>query len=216
MSAQRQLAIVSTVDALVAELRPRILEGELPGGTRLREQDLSDEYRVARHTIRSALRRLESEGLVAIEPNRGARVASLGAVALRDLADLRIAFEVESARIALERGDGLLPDDVHELAEQLARVCERRRPPWAAIVDAHDRLHTSIVDAAASPRLAAAYHALAAELRLVIVQLRPAWTLERMADDHLKLVRDLERKGADVLRPHIRESTAALIAQAGG
>ena len=214
MSAQRRLEVVSTVDALVAALRPQILEGDLPGGSRLREQDLSDDYGVARHTIRAALRQLAGEGLVVIEPNRGARVAALGPRELRELADLRIALEVESARIALERGDGLLPDLVHERAEQLARVCERKRPAWAAVVEAHDALHTSIVDAAQSPRLEAAYRALAGELRLVIVQLRPAWTLERMADDHLMLVRDLERKGAEVLRPHIRESTEALVAQA--
>jgi DNA-binding GntR family transcriptional regulator len=216
MSAQRRLETVSAVDALVAALRPQILEGELPGGTRLREQNLSDDYGVARHTIRAALRQLAAEGLVTIEPNRGASVASLGPEQLLDLADLRIALEVESARLALERGDGLLPDDVHERAEQLARVCERRRPRWAAVVDAHDALHSSIVDAAQSPRLDAAYRALAGELRLVIVQLRPAWTLARMASDHLALVRDLERKGADVLRPHIHESTEALVALASG
>jgi DNA-binding GntR family transcriptional regulator len=216
MSAPRPLEVVSTVDALVAALRPQILEGDLPGGTRLREQDLSDDYRVARHTIRAALRRLAAEGLVVIEPNRGASVASLGPDELRGLADLRIALEVESARIALERGEGLLPDVVHGRAEQLARVCERKRPAWASVVEAHDALHTSIVEAAGSPRLESAYRALAGELRLVIVQLRPAWTLERMADDHLNLVRDLERKGADVLRPHIRESTEALVEQARG
>jgi DNA-binding GntR family transcriptional regulator len=216
MSAQRRLDVISTVDALVAALRPRILEGDLPGGARLREQDLSDDYGVARHTLRAALRQLEAEGLVVIEPNRGARVASLGAGELRELADLRIALEVESARLALERGDGVLPEPVHEHAEQLARVCRRRRPAWSAVVDAHDALHTSIVEAADSPRLAASYSALAGELRLVIVQLRPAWTLERMADDHLRLVRDLERRGADVLRPHIRESTDVLVAAAEG
>lgn len=216
MSAQRRLEVVSTVDALVAALRPQILEGGLPGGERLREQDLSDDYGVARHTIRTALRQLAAEGLVVIEPNRGAHVASLGPDELRDLADLRIALEVESARLALERGDGLLPDVVHERAEQLARTCERKRPAWGSIVEAHDALHTAIVEAAASPRLTAAYRSLTGELRLVIVQLRPEWTLERMASDHLKLVRDLERKGAEVLRPHVRESTAALIAAAGG
>jgi DNA-binding GntR family transcriptional regulator len=216
MSARRQLDVTSTVDALAGALRPRILEGELAGGTRLREQDLSDDYGVARHTLRAALRILEAEGLVAIEPNRGARVAALGPDELRDLADLRIALEVEAARLALERGDGLLPATVHESAEQLARTCRRKRPSWGAVVDAHDALHSSIVEAAQSPRLVAAYRALAGELRLVIVQLRPAWTLERMADDHLQLVRQLERRGAEVLRPHIKESTDALVAQAGG
>lgn len=214
MSAQRRLEVVSTVDALLAAIRPQILEGDLTGGTRLPEQDLSDDYGVARHTVRAALRQLAAEGLVTIEPNRGASVASLGVEELRDLADLRIALEVESARLALEGGDGLLPEVVHERADQLARVCERRRPHWASVVDAHDALHSSVVSAADSPRLEAAYRALTGELRLVIVQLRPVWTLERMADDHLKLIRDLERKGPEVLRPHIRESTEAIIAHA--
>ncbi|MEA2439019.1 MAG: hypothetical protein QOH76_443 [Thermoleophilaceae bacterium] len=216
MSAQRQLDTVSTVDAVVAALRPRILEGELAGGTRLREQDLSDGYGVARHTLRAALRVLEAEGLVVIEPNRGARVAALGPDELRDLAELRIALEVEAARLALERGDGQLPEIVHERADQLARACRRKRPSWSAVVDAHDALHTSIVEAANSPRLAGAYAALAGELRLVIVQLRPAWTLERMAEDHLELVGRLERRGPEILRPHIQESTEVLVALAGG
>jgi DNA-binding GntR family transcriptional regulator len=208
----RPLLVVSAVDALGTSLRSRILEGELPGGERLREQELSREYGVARHTIRTALRRLESEGIVKIEANRGARVSLLGPGELLGLADLRIALEVESARLALERGN--MPEDVHVRAEELALACRRRRPAWSAVVEAHDSLHRAIVESAQSPRLAGAYHALSGELRLVIVQLRPAWTLDRMADDHLRLVRDLERKGADVLRPHLRESTEALVALA--
>ncbi len=212
MSAQRRpLELVSAVDALAAALRPRILEGELQPDARLREQELSDDYGVARHTLRAALRALAAEGLVTIEPNKGARVASLDPQQMHDLADLRIALEVESARLALERGDGLLPQLVHDRAERLAAICRRKRPAWSAVVDAHDELHTAIVEASESPRLIAAYRALSGEMRLFIVQLRPAWTLERMASDHLALTRALEAEGAEVLRPHIRESTAALV-----
>ncbi|MEA2468775.1 MAG: hypothetical protein QOJ57_2901, partial [Thermoleophilaceae bacterium] len=125
MSTPRPLALTSTVDALAAALRPRILEGELPAGARLREQELSDDYGVARHTLRAALRALAAEGLVKIEPNRGASVASLGAEELHDIADLRIALEVEAARLALDRGDGLLPDEVHHRAGRLAAICRR-------------------------------------------------------------------------------------------
>jgi DNA-binding GntR family transcriptional regulator len=213
---QRDLALTSTVDALAAALRPRILEGELPGGARLREQELSDDYGVARHTLRAALRTLAAEGLVTIEPNRGARVATLGTQELHDIADLRIALETEAACLALERGEGRLPAEVHERAARLAAVCRRKRPPWSSVVDAHEELHTAIVEASGSPRIKDAYRALAGELRLVLVQLRPAWTLERMAADHLELVERLESgEGPDILRPHIREATAAIVANAG-
>jgi DNA-binding GntR family transcriptional regulator len=209
----RELALSSTVDALAAALRPRILEGELEAGARLREQELSDDYGVARHTLRAALRSLAAEGLVTIEPNRGARVASLGPTELHDIADLRIALETEAARLALERGEGRLPADVHERAARLAAVCRRKRPPsWSSVVDAHEELHTAIVDASGSPRIKDAYRALAGELRLVLVQLRPTWTLERMAQDHLELVQRIESDGPEILRPHIREATAAIVA----
>ena len=77
MSARLSLRRVSTVDAIAAALRTRILDGELGAGERLRELELAEAYGVARHSLRSALRALAAEGLVAIEPNRGARVAGL-------------------------------------------------------------------------------------------------------------------------------------------
>ena len=48
----------------------------------------------------------------------------------------------------------------------------------------------------------------------MLVQLRPVWTLERMAEDHLALVDRLETEGPEILRPHIREATAAIVAEA--
>ena len=65
---------VTTVETVTAALRREILQGERPGGQRLVEQELTARYGVARHTLRSALRQLAGEGLVRIEPNRGARV----------------------------------------------------------------------------------------------------------------------------------------------
>ena len=76
MTARLSLQRVSTVDAIAAALRTRILDGELGAGERLREIELADAYGVARHSLRAALRTLAAEGLVAIEPNRGASVAA--------------------------------------------------------------------------------------------------------------------------------------------
>ena len=215
MSAERRLARLSTVDALTEALRQRILDDDLRPGTALREEQLSREYGVARHSLRSALRALQAEGLVQIEPNRGARVASLGPEDVRGLADLRTALEVEGARLALQRGGGRLPRQVHESADHLASVCRRRRPSWGAVAEAHEAFHHAIVRAAESPRLEAVHRQAGAELRLFVLQLPPAWTFERIASDHLELVRRLESEGAEALRPHIAESTDALLAVSG-
>jgi DNA-binding GntR family transcriptional regulator len=214
VSTQRELpplARLSTVDALSQALRGRILDGDLPPGTPLREEALAAEYEVARHSLRSALRALQGEGLVQILPNRGARVTSLSREDVRGLSDLRVALEVEAARMALDRCGGRLPESVHSAAERLAALCRRKRPSWGAVAEAHEQLHHEIVRAAQSRRMAAVHRQAGAELRLFVLQLPPAWTFERIAADHLRLVESLERDGPDALRPHIAESTEALL-----
>ena len=210
-----RLARLSAVDALAEALRTRILEGALAPGTPLREEALAGEYDVARHTLRSALRALQGEGIVQILPNRGARVTSLSREDVRGLSDLRVALEVESARMALERGAGRLPDEVHDAAARLAALCRRRRPSWGPVAEAHEELHHSIVRAAESPRMEAVHRQAGAELRLFVLQLPPSWTFERMASDHLELLRRLEADGPDALRPHIEQSTRALLDVSG-
>ena len=209
--APARLARLSAVDALAEALRRRILDGDLPPGTPLREEALAGEYDVARHTLRSALRALQGEGIVQILPNRGARVTSLSREDVRGLSDLRVALEVEAARMALARGDGRLPPEVHGAADRLAALCRRRRPAWGPVAEAHEALHHSIVRAADSPRMEAVHRQAGAELRLFVLQLPPSWTFERIAADHLELVRRLEADGPDALRPHIAESTRALL-----
>ena len=199
------------VDALADSLRERILAGELKPGTPLREEALSSEYDVARHSLRSALRTLQGEGIVQIEPNRGARVKSLSPEDVRGLSELRLALEVEAARMALERGGGRLPGGVHRALDRLVAACRRSRPGWGAVAEAHEALHHEIVRAAESARLAEVHRQAGAELRLFVLQLPASWTLERIATDHVELVRRLEEEGADALRPHIEESTRALL-----
>ena len=216
MSARPERTPLTTVDALTQALRGRILDGELGPGTPLREEAIAAEYEVARHSLRSALRTLQGDGLVQIQPNRGARVTTLSAEDVRGLSELRTALEVEAARMALRRGDGVLPRKVHTAAGRLAALCRRRRPSWPAVAEAHENLHHEIVLAAGSPRLAAVHAQAGAELRIFVLQLPGSWTFERMAADHLDLIAGLERSGAEVLRPHIAESTAALLGGDGG
>ena len=209
---------VSAVDELAAALRARILDGDLRAGLRLPEQELCATYLVARHTARAALRALAAEGLVVIEPHRGARVAALGAEEVEGLYELRTALEVEAVRLALERHDGRLPDPVHDAVKRLGAVGARRRPGWSAVVDAHEAVHSALVAAGGSRRIAAAHAALAGESRLFIVQVKVTSTPERMAVNHQRLVADLERRGTDALREHLRESAGAVLEQmrAGG
>ena len=210
MSEHAELERVSTVDALINALRRRILDGDLPAGERLVERELTEHYVVARHSLRAALRSLAGEGLVVLEPNRGARVATLTPQGLLELFELRAALELEAAHLALGRHDGRLPKPVHDAVRLMAAVCAQPDPPWSAVVDAHDHVHGALVAAARSPRLERAYAALAGEMRLFVIEIRPSWSLERMAEHHERLLADLEHHGPEPLRAHLAEGLASI------
>jgi DNA-binding GntR family transcriptional regulator len=202
---------MAVVDSLTDALRQEILDGRRPAGARLVEQELCARYGVARHSLRAALRALAAEGLIRVEPNRGASVAKLSVGEITALYELRTALETEAARLALER-HGRMPPPVHAALAALQAACVADPFTWGPVNEAHAALHHAIVAAAGSPRIEAAHMALSGELRLFMNQLEPLWSPERMASDHAALIAGLESSGPGVLREHLRESATALVA----
>ena len=74
-------------------LRTSIMQGRLKGGERLREQELCDQLNISRPTLREALRTLEAERLITIEPHRGPTVVRITEKAAKDLYALRALLE---------------------------------------------------------------------------------------------------------------------------
>lgn len=64
-------------ERVAAELREEILGGVIPPGTRLRQEEVAERLGASRLPVREALRMLDAEGLLQIEPNKGARVPVL-------------------------------------------------------------------------------------------------------------------------------------------
>src|ERR1700758_2378487 len=87
------------------ELRQSIIAGRLNPGERLVERELIAMMGVSRTVIREALRQLESEGLVAIIPNKGPVVRTLTVEEARDLYAIRAVLEGFAARLFVEQAD---------------------------------------------------------------------------------------------------------------
>ncbi|MCU9611739.1 GntR family transcriptional regulator, partial [Escherichia coli] len=83
----------------------RILKGAYAPGERLVENKLSAELGVSRIPVREALRALASEGLVLIEPRRGASVAKLSPDIVREMVEVRATLEGLNAKLAAQRRD---------------------------------------------------------------------------------------------------------------
>jgi DNA-binding GntR family transcriptional regulator len=99
------------------ELRRGILIGQRKPGDRLVEDRLSSELGVSRVPIREALRLLAAEGLVEVQPRRGASVAEFSAELAHDLVDVRAMLEGLNARLAARNR---APAIVAELRQVLA------------------------------------------------------------------------------------------------
>ena len=99
----------SPLFALVTDkLRERILKGQYAPGERLVENKLSIELGVSRIPVREALRALAAEGLVLIEPRRGASVATLSPHVAREMVEVRATLEGLNAKLAAQRRDPAL------------------------------------------------------------------------------------------------------------
>ena len=83
----------TTHEVVLAELRRRIVAGEIRPGDPIRPDQLAAELRVSRVPIREALRILEGEGIVEHRPHHGAVLATLRAEDLREIYRLRQVLE---------------------------------------------------------------------------------------------------------------------------
>jgi DNA-binding GntR family transcriptional regulator len=133
------------------ELQHAILEGVLQPGERLRAEALAQRFGTSRTPVREALLQLEAQGLVEVEPNRGAVVKAFDAADLLDLYALRALLEPAAAARAATR---IEPDEI----EQLKELTDDDAPPERQMA-ANEQFHRIIVEAARSPRLTAAMRA---------------------------------------------------------
>ncbi|MEG5264112.1 GntR family transcriptional regulator [Pseudomonas sp. JDS28PS106] len=83
------------------KVRNAILDGSLPSGTALRQQELASLFGVSRMPVREALRQLEAQSLVRVETNKGAVVAPLITEDAVDAYALRILLESEALRLSI-------------------------------------------------------------------------------------------------------------------
>ena len=115
----------SPLTQLVVEaLRERILTGKVQSGERLVEGRLSEELGVSRMPVREALHTLAAEGLVTIEPRRGASVTSFGVDQVRELVEVRATLEGLNAKLAAKRHDPAQLAALEKILEEGTRLAD--------------------------------------------------------------------------------------------
>jgi DNA-binding GntR family transcriptional regulator len=215
-AAPAQLGRVSTVDAIVADLRRQIFNGEFAPGTELKETELAERYGVGRHSVRAAIQALAHRGVIRHVPHRGAFVPRLTVDDVNSVYTLRAALELEAVRILSERPEGEpLDPAVIDAVEALERVPPHT--PWEEIVTYDLAVHRELVAAAGSPHMLRAYDAMLDELWLCLSQ----WPqrdapgspgIDEGRTDHRAIIEAIDRRDCDsarsLLDTHLKRAAA--------
>jgi len=161
------------------------------------------------------LRRLEAEGLVAIEPHKGATVSGLGLEEIAQLYELRACLEGELAVRAVKRlGAQHLSAMTAALDLYEAALGHEQIGDWGTL---NWRFHLALLEAAGRPLWLEELRGLNGRTeRYVRLQLALTGALTKAREDHqgiLELTRagEAEATGA-LMRRHIEEAGEALVA----
>ena len=147
-------------DEIALVIEEAIVSGELAPGSLLRQEQLSERFRVSRTPIREALRRLDALGLVDFHPNRGVRVRTLARTELHEAFLVRAELEALATELAAGR---MTQEDLLELEAAEGRFSrltqalrarepgEERRSIMGDWVRANHAFHDVIYRVADSP-----------------------------------------------------------------
>jgi DNA-binding GntR family transcriptional regulator len=166
------------MDGAVDAMREAILNGRLPPGARLIEDELAKMLDVSRSPVRQALARLEQEGLVVQEAHRGASVALISATDVEEIYSLRTALErlATTCVCEAETPADLAPlEAILQHFSSIPRAEITRRKVAELDIDFHD----AIFRAAKHQRLYRGWQALRSQVMMFLL-LRDA-----LADDYL-------------------------------
>jgi len=157
----------STTAQQVADgLSERILAGAFPPGDRLRESAIAGELKVARNTVREAVRILELSGLVRYEVNRGAVVISPTPENVSALYTARERLETAAASRTPAAQQLAAISDAFDVLAQVAGSRDPRQ-----IAEADMAFHAAIVAVLDSSRLDEFYAELTREARFYLMVL---------------------------------------------
>jgi DNA-binding GntR family transcriptional regulator len=142
---------------VLRQIRADIVSCRLMPNERLTLEALRERYGVGWSPIREALMRLEADGLVTFEQNKGFRVAAVSRDMLADLMRSRMEIESTTLRWSIENGDveweGHLVGSFH----RLSRLTKFKRsssgsisPEWTS---EHRAFHRALVAACGSPTM---------------------------------------------------------------
>jgi DNA-binding GntR family transcriptional regulator len=135
---------MATTSTSYDALRQAIVRGDIAPEARLVESEISTNFAMSRGAVRTALIRLEEEGLVVREPHRGARVRKVSDAEAVEILQARAVLEGLAVRLTAERIDARGAGRLQALLERHRELLEGGDLLGAS--DANADLHAALLE----------------------------------------------------------------------
>ena len=199
---------------LVDRLLQMLITGELTPGTKVPEKDLCIRFGVSRTPMREALKVLASEGLVRLEPNRGAWVTQVTVSEVNEVFPVLGALEALSGELACKHITDAEIDAVRLLHQQMVEAYEAQ--DLDGYFSINQEIHKAILTAARNDTLTISCQALSLRMQRARYLANMSDERWRMAlDEHEKILHFLiERNGkklAKTLSEHLETKRVSIV-----
>ncbi|MFC6636818.1 GntR family transcriptional regulator [Sulfitobacter sediminilitoris] len=148
---------------LVDRLQTLIINAELAPGSKVPEKVLCDQFGVSRTPLREALKVLASDGLVRLEPNRGAWVTQVTEEEVEEVFPVLGALEALSGELACKHITDPEIEEVRALHDQMMQSYENR--DLDAYFSINQKIHRAILLAARNRTLTTSCQALSLRMQ---------------------------------------------------
>ena len=212
---QESIGRDTTAKVVAERLRDEIQRGTLTAGTRLRQNDVAQRFGVSTTPVREAFAQLQAEGLLRIDPHRGAVVFHPSVEDLLEFYEIREALESLAVTRAIPRMASDTARDLNALIERMRRTEDAGE--WLSL---NDRFHLHLYESSGRPRLVAMIDNLrdasAPYIHMFVASRPPS---RRANDEHQEILDACARRDAAgarrAIRSHLRNASRDLAAFLG-
>jgi GntR family transcriptional repressor for pyruvate dehydrogenase complex len=220
-------------DEIVKQIKESLFAGKLQAGDRLpTERELAEQFETSRASVREAMRTLEQEGMIHVRKgvSGGIFIADLDhrpvtnslqtllhlrKISINNIAEVRLIFEPEAARLAAERASEEDLREMEEVIQQMSVAVKERELPNSFDL----KFHQIIARAAGNPILVMLAESMLGVASKAITELHPSVdTLRHVLSSHRKVFEAIRKRDSKLacrtMREHIIDVQTRLAKQA--
>ncbi|NQT61302.1 MAG: GntR family transcriptional regulator [Bacteroidetes bacterium] len=168
----------SLPEQLHDHIKTMILSGELKGGERIPEAQLSQLFGVSRTPLRDALKKLNTYGLICLEPRSYAEVAVISEDEAKKIAVVRLDLEILSAKLFSEHASAEKYDEIKQISDKCFEAANAGEK--AEALEQDSKFHLKIAEYCGNSILYEIYERL--DARVQLLRLNQRLDLETLKD----------------------------------